>query len=132
MQEQGEAGLPDLGLVVRHTGPGYDQRLYPGHRSQPEGHIPTIKERTFTGMGEDHGDKVRSGGLPTTTVLKYSPCHHSGKVTVKEVQGTGMASPIESNQGESQVWQPSSPCPIWNVVGVIYSQMTVVTLATTI
>jgi hypothetical protein len=33
------------------------------------------------------------------TVLKYCPCHHSGKVIVKEVQGTGMVSPIESNQG---------------------------------
>jgi hypothetical protein len=30
---------------------------------------------------------------------------HSGKVAVKEVQGTSMVSPIESNQGESQGWQ---------------------------
>jgi hypothetical protein len=43
----GEAGLPDQGLVIRHTGPGYDQRLYPGYISQLEGYIPTIKERTF-------------------------------------------------------------------------------------
>jgi hypothetical protein len=97
MQEQGEAGLPNLGLVVRHTGPEYDQRLYPGHRSQPKGHVPTIKERTFSGMGRDHGDRVHSGGLTTTTVLKYSPCLHSGKVTVHKVQGTGMVSLIESN-----------------------------------
>jgi hypothetical protein len=83
-------------------------------------------------MEEDHDDRVHSSGLPTTIVLKYSPCHHSGKVTVKEVQGTGMACPIESNQGESQRWQLSSACPTWTVVGVIYSQMTVVTLATTI
>jgi hypothetical protein len=66
MQEQGEAGLPDLGLVVQHTGPGYDQRLYPGHRSQPEGHIPTIKERTFPGMGEDHV-------VTECTVVVYQP-----------------------------------------------------------
>jgi hypothetical protein len=50
-------------------------------------------------MEEDHDDRVHSGGPPTITVLKYSPCHHSGKVIVKEVQGTGMVSPIESNQG---------------------------------
>jgi hypothetical protein len=50
-------------------------------------------------MEEDHDDRVHSGGLPTTTVLKYSPFHHSGKVIVKEVQGIGMVSPIESNQG---------------------------------
>jgi hypothetical protein len=121
MQEQGQAGLPDQGLMVRHIGPGYDQRLYPGHRGQPKGHVPTIKERTFPGMGEDHDDRVHSGGLPTTTVLKYSPCHHSGKVTVKEVQDTGMACIIESNQGESQGWQLSSTCPTWTIVGVIYS-----------
>jgi hypothetical protein len=50
-------------------------------------------------MEEDHDDRVYSGGLPTIIVLKYSPCHHSGKVTVKRVQGTGMVNPIESNQG---------------------------------
>jgi hypothetical protein len=83
-------------------------------------------------MEEDHDDRVHSGGLPTTTVLKYSPCHHSGKVTVKEVQGTGMACPIKSNQGESQGWQLSSACPTWTIVGVIYTHMTVATLATTI
>jgi hypothetical protein len=121
MQEQGQAGLPDQGSVVWHIGQGYDQRLYPGRRSQPEGHIPTIKERTFPGMGEDQDDRVHSGGLPTIAVLKYSPCHHSGKVTVKEVQGTGMACHIESNQGESQGWQSSLACLTWTVVGGIYS-----------
>jgi hypothetical protein len=50
-------------------------------------------------MEEDHDDRVHSDGLPTTTVPKYSPCHHSGKVTVEQVQGTGMDSHIESNQG---------------------------------
>jgi hypothetical protein len=82
-------------------------------------------------MEEDHDDRVHSGGLPTTTVLKYSPCYHSGKVIVKEVQGTGMVSPIKSNQALSQGCLPLSPRPIWTVVGVI-SQMTIVTLDTTI
>jgi hypothetical protein len=50
-------------------------------------------------MGEDHDDREHSGGLKTTTVLKYDPCHHSGKVIVKRVHGTGMVGPIESNQG---------------------------------
>jgi hypothetical protein len=40
----GEVGLPDLGSLVRHIGPGYGQRLYPGYRSQPRCHVPTIKE----------------------------------------------------------------------------------------
>jgi hypothetical protein len=83
-------------------------------------------------MEEDHDDRGHSGGLRTTIVPKYSPCYHSGKVTVKEVQGTRMACPIESNQGESQGWQLSSACPTWTIVGVIYSHMTVVTLVTTI
>jgi hypothetical protein len=74
MQEQEQARLPSQGLVVRHMGPGYDQWLYPGHRSQPKGHVPTIKERTFPGTGEDDDDdRVHSGGLPTTTVLRTVP-----------------------------------------------------------
>jgi hypothetical protein len=48
----GEAGLPDLGSLVRHIGPGYSQRLYPGHRCQLWGHIPTIKERNIQAWRE--------------------------------------------------------------------------------
>jgi hypothetical protein len=70
MQEQGQAGLPDQGSVVRHIGPGYDQQLYPGYRSQLKGHIPTIKERTFPGMGEGDDDRVHNGDSPTTSVLR--------------------------------------------------------------
>jgi hypothetical protein len=68
MQEQEQAGLPGQGSVIRHMSPGYGQRLYPGHRSQPKGHVPTIKERTFPGMGEDDDERVHSGG--STTVLR--------------------------------------------------------------
>jgi hypothetical protein len=40
-----EAGLTVLhGLLVRHIGPVYGQRLYPGYKSQPRRHFPTIKE----------------------------------------------------------------------------------------
>jgi hypothetical protein len=46
---------------------------------------------------------------------------HSGKVTVQKVQGTGMWSPIESNQGQGQWSLPSSPSPIWSVAGVSWS-----------
>jgi hypothetical protein len=63
---------------------------------------------------------------------QVQPLPHSGKVTVQEVQGTGMRSLIESNQGQSQGSQPSSAGPIWSVVGVFWSLVTVVTLATTI
>jgi hypothetical protein len=42
----GEAGLPDLHRsLVRHTGPGYGQRSYPGYISQPRCLVPAIKER---------------------------------------------------------------------------------------
>jgi hypothetical protein len=43
--EAGEAGLPDLHRsLVRHIGPGYGQRSYPGYLSQLRCPIPTIKE----------------------------------------------------------------------------------------
>jgi hypothetical protein len=63
---------------------------------------------------------------------QVQPLPHNGKVTIQEVQGTAMLSPIESNQGESQGSLPSSACPVWRVVGVSWSHVTVVTLATTI
>jgi hypothetical protein len=78
-------------------------------------------------MEGDHDDRVHSGGSPTLTVHKYSPY-----LTVQEVQGTAMLSPIESNQGESQGSLPSSACPVWRVVSVSWSHVIVVTLATTI
>jgi hypothetical protein len=83
-------------------------------------------------MKEDHGDRVHSGGLTTITVLKYSPYLTMVRSQWKQVQGTGMVSPIESNQGQSQGWQPSSPSPIWTIASVICMYVTVVTLATTI
>jgi hypothetical protein len=83
-------------------------------------------------MEEDHDDRVHSGGLTTITVPKYSPYLTVVRSQSKQVQGTGMVSPIESNQGQSQGWQPSSSCPIWTIASVIYMCMTIVTLATTI
>jgi hypothetical protein len=75
--------------------------------------------------------RVHSGGyLPSLCTSTSLP--QRGKVTVLEVQGTGMWSPIESNQGESQVSLPSTASPVWSVVGVSWSLMTVVTLAITI
>jgi hypothetical protein len=47
-----EAGLPDLGSLVRDIGPGYGQRLCPEYKGQLEGHIPTIKERNFQAWRE--------------------------------------------------------------------------------
>jgi hypothetical protein len=44
----GEARLHDLHrLLVRHIGPGYGQRSYPGYISQPRCRIPTIKEENI-------------------------------------------------------------------------------------
>jgi hypothetical protein len=83
-------------------------------------------------MEGDHDDRVHSGGLTTITVPKDSPYLTVVRSQSKQVQGTGMVSPIESNQGQSQGWQSSSPYPIWTVASVIYLYMTVVTLVTTI
>jgi hypothetical protein len=83
-------------------------------------------------MEEGHDDRMHNDGLTTITVPKYSPYLTGVRSQSKQVQGTGMVSPIESNQGQSQEWQPSSPCPIWTIASVICMCMTVVTLATTI
>jgi hypothetical protein len=71
-------------------------------------------------MEEDHDDRVHSGGLPTITVPEYSPYIIVVKSQSKQVQGTGMACPIESNQEKVKGGSPPSPCPIWTVVSVIY------------
>jgi hypothetical protein len=83
-------------------------------------------------MEQDHDDRVHSGGLTIITMPKYSPYLTVVRSQSKQVQGTGMLSPIESNQGQSQGWRPLSPCPIWTVASVICMYMTIVTLATTI
>jgi hypothetical protein len=83
-------------------------------------------------MEEDHDDRVHSGGLTTITVPKYSPYLTVVRSQSKQVQATGMVSPIESNQGQSQGWQSSSLCPIWTIASVICMYLTVVTLATII
>jgi hypothetical protein len=83
-------------------------------------------------MEADYDDRVHSGGLTTITVPKYSPYLTVVRSQSKQVQGTGMESPIESNQGQSKGWQPSSPRPIWTIASVMCMYMTVVTLATTI
>jgi hypothetical protein len=83
-------------------------------------------------MGADSDDRVHSGGLTTITVHKYRPYVIGVRSQSKQVQRTGMVSPIESNQGRSQRWQPSSPCPIWTIASEMCMYATVVTLATTI
>jgi hypothetical protein len=82
-------------------------------------------------MVAEYDGRVHSGGyLPSLCTSTSLP--QSGKVTVLEVQGTGIGSPIESNQGGSQGSLPSSASPIWSVAHVFWSLVTVVTLATTI
>jgi hypothetical protein len=82
-----------------YIGPGYGQRSYPGHKSQLRGPIPTIKEKFCQAWRE-----IMVTGC---TVVVYLPSlctstslPQDGKVTVREVHGTGTWSPIESNQGE--------------------------------
>jgi hypothetical protein len=127
-----EAGLPDLhGSLVRHMCPGYGQRSYPGYISQLRCHIPTIKEENIQAWKQsmEAGCTVE-GYLPSLCTSTSLP--HKGKVTVREVQGTGIWHPIESNQGQSQGSLPLSPAPIWSVACVSWLRVTVVTLATTI
>jgi hypothetical protein len=128
----GEAGLPDHGVV----GPAYRSRIWPtaisGIQKSTMVSYPYNQGRKHPSMEADYDDRVQSGGLTTVTVLKYSPYLIVVRSQSKQVHGTGMVSPIESNQGQSQGWQPSSPCPIWTIASVICMYMTVVTLATTI
>jgi hypothetical protein len=82
---------------------------------------PYNQGENLPGMEEDYDDRVHSGGLPTITMPEYTPYITVVRSQSKQVQGTGMARPIESNQEKVKGGIPSSPCPIWTVVGVIYA-----------
>jgi hypothetical protein len=69
----GEAGLLDLGSLVRHIGPGYGQTAISGIQKSTKGSHPYNQGEILPSIEEDHGDRVHSGGLPTITVSKYSP-----------------------------------------------------------
>jgi hypothetical protein len=108
-----DAGLSDLqGWRSGIYGPGYGQRSYPGHISQLRCPIPAIKEENIQVWREI----VVTG----CTVVVYLPSlctstslPQEGKVTVQKVRGTGMRSPIESNQGVafvSKSYLECSPC----------------------
>jgi hypothetical protein len=53
------------------------------------GSHPYNQGENLPSMEEDHGDRVQSGGLPTTIVQKYYPYLQSGKVIVKEYKVQG-------------------------------------------
>jgi hypothetical protein len=72
-------------------------------------------------MGEHDDDRVHSG-LSATVERSRS----------RKYQSTGMACPIESNQGESQEEQEHVNLSYLSIAGVMYRNMTVVTLGTTI
>jgi hypothetical protein len=84
------------------------------------GHIPTIIERTFPSMGEGADDRVHSGGIPTTVVLRTVLSAIVERSRSRRYQSTSMTSPIESNQGESQGWQEIVTLSCLSIVGVIY------------
>jgi hypothetical protein len=71
-------------------------------------------------MGEDDDDRVHSGGIPTTTVLRTVLSAIVERSRSRKYRSTGMASPIESNQGESQGWQELITLSCFSVVDVIY------------
>jgi hypothetical protein len=103
-----------------------------GIQKSTKGSHPYNQGKNLPSMDQDHDDRVHSGGLTTITMPKYIPYLTVVRSQLKQVYGTEILSPIESNRGQSQGWQPSSPCPIWTVASVICMYMTVVTLATTI
>jgi hypothetical protein len=98
MQEQGRSDY-----LIRIGGRAYRSGIWPTAISKiyksTGGSHPYNQGENLPSMGEDHGDGMHSGGLPTTTVPKYYPYLHTGKVAVKQVQGTGMESHIKGNQG---------------------------------
>jgi hypothetical protein len=71
-------------------------------------------------MGEHDDDSVHSGGIPTTTVLRTVLSATVERSGSKKYRSTCMASPIESNQGESQVEQEHVALSYLSVAGVIY------------
>jgi hypothetical protein len=111
MQEQEHAGLPSQGLVVWHMSLGYDQWLYHGHRSQPKGHVPIIKERTFPGMGEGDDDRVHSGSLPTTTVLRTVFSATVERSSSRKYKVHGWLVPSRAIREKVMHGRRSSPCP---------------------
>jgi hypothetical protein len=91
-------------------------------------------ERTFPSMGEHDDDRVHSGGIPTTTVLRavLSAIVERSRSRSSKYRSTCMASPIKSNQGESQVEQEHATLSYLSIDSVIYPYMIIVTLGTTI
>jgi hypothetical protein len=97
--------------MISHMSPGYGQRLYPRHRSQPKGHVPTNKERTFPGMGEGDDDRVHSGGLPTTTVLRTVLSAIVERSRSREYKVQGWLVPLRAIRERVKHGRASSPCP---------------------
>jgi hypothetical protein len=58
---------------------------------------PYNQGRKHPSMEADYDDRVHNGGLTTITVPKYSPYLTVVRSQSKQVQGTGMVSPIETN-----------------------------------
>jgi hypothetical protein len=72
-------------------------------------------------MEEDHGDKVHSGGLPTTTVLSTVLAAIVERSSSKKYKVQGWHVPSRAIREKVKGGSPSSPCPIWTIAGVIYS-----------
>jgi hypothetical protein len=83
-------------------------------------------------MGEGDDDIVQSGGLPTTTVLRTVLFATVERSQSKKYKVRAWRVPSRAIREKVKGGRASSPCPIWNVACVMYSNMTVVTLGTTI
>jgi hypothetical protein len=121
------AGRPDYPTFIGrwwHIDPGYAQQSNPGYLSQPRCRIPTIKEENIQSW--------KQSMVIGCTVEVYLPSLCTSTTLTSHRYGHSPRSPIEGNQGQGQWSQPSSASPIWSVAGVSWSQVTVVTLATTI
>jgi hypothetical protein len=71
-------------------------------------------------MGEHDDDRVHSGGIPTTIVLRTVLSATVERSRSRKYRTTCMASPIESNQGESHGWQELITLSYLSLVDVIY------------
>jgi hypothetical protein len=72
-------------------------------------------------MGEDDDDRVHSGGIPTTTVLRIVLSSTVERSSSKKYKVQGWLVPLRAIREKVKGGGPSSPCPIWTVVGVIYA-----------
>jgi hypothetical protein len=83
-------------------------------------------------MGEGDDEIVHNGGLPTTIVLRTVLFATVERSQSKKYKVQAWRVPSRAIREKVKGGRASSPCYIWNVACVMYPNMTIVTLGTTI